>query len=261
MRPRRVVAPDEATQIFDQAVRERALVVITVQEDDDWRTFKCRFLERDPNGRFFVLDYQTDNGQAPPPIVPGQYVGVSFRYKSRKVMFSTVIEAKGRYVLDDKTSIPAMRYRWPETMTELQRRAYFRTEVPAGTTVPVKYWEGGLNNRGRDDAPAGDGQLADMSCGGCLVRLPGDAPVWDNDATVGLEISLPDGKPPILVNANYRGTRVDEEGRLGVAVQFVGLELSVDGRVVLQRISGVVQRFHRLTSGGRPPERNNSFGF
>ncbi|MBN2447548.1 MAG: hypothetical protein JXO22_12520, partial [Phycisphaerae bacterium] len=94
MKPRRVVAPDEALAIFDLAVREHALAVVSIQDGPNWLTFKSRFLERDANRRFFVLDYQPQDVQSIPPLTPGQYAGLSFRHRSRKVMFSTVVEAR-----------------------------------------------------------------------------------------------------------------------------------------------------------------------
>ena len=250
MRPRRVVAPDEAMEIFDLAVREHALVVVTVQEADDWVTLKSRFLERDNSHRFFVLDYQATGDGPLPTLVPGQYVGIGFRHKSRKIMFATVVEAKGKYVLDDKTTVAAVRYRWPQTMTELQRRAYFRTPVPASMTLLANLWEGGAAARTAAQSRVAQivsGQLVDISCGGCLIRLgPAQPPAWEDNATLGLELQLGDGRPPVVLNANARGVRQDAQGAFCVAVQFVGLELSMDGRVVLQRLAASVQKFHRL---------------
>jgi c-di-GMP-binding flagellar brake protein YcgR len=266
MRPRRVVAPDEALEVFDLAVREQALVVVTTQEADEWLTFKSRFLERDPNQRFFVLDYEPQReGDALAPIAPGQYVGISFRHKSRKMMFSTVVEAKGRFVTSPDTTISAVRYRWPSSMTELQRRAYFRTPIPNGTQILASVWLGGTTARAQaQQAPLEvlTGELADLSCGGTLLRLNGSkAPAWRDNGTVGIEIQLPDGKPPITINANFRGARLDDEGRLGLAVQFVGLELDVDGRVVLQRLSATIQRLHRLSQSADIAARKGGWGF
>ncbi len=264
MRPRRVVAPDEAQAIFDQAVREHALVVISLQEGDDWLTFKSRFLERDPSHRFFVLDYQANDQTPLPTLAAGQYTGISFRHKSRKIMFSTVVEAKGRYVLDDKTAVSAIRYRWPQTMTELQRRAYYRTRVPSGTPVVANIWAGGASawaTAQQKTLQITTGQLVDMSCGGCLVSVnTPDLPNWPTNATLGVELALPDGRPPIIVNANYRGGRRENSGNSSVAVQFVGLEMSVDGRVILQRLATNIQKFHRLAASADARQQQKGWG-
>jgi c-di-GMP-binding flagellar brake protein YcgR len=252
-------------EIFDQAVREHALVVVTVQEGDDWVTLKSRFLERDSSHHYFVLDYQAPDGGALPSLVPGQYVGISFRHKSRKIMFATVVEAKGKYVLDDKTTVAAVRYRWPQTMTELQRRAYFRTPVPASMTLLANLWLGGAaaraaaQNRTREIVT---GQIVDLSCGGCLIRLGnGQPPAWEDNLTLGLELQLGDGRPPIVLNANARGVRQDAQGTFCVAAQFVGLEVTMDGRVVLQRLAASVQRFHRLAPTPDFSSGQASWGF
>jgi c-di-GMP-binding flagellar brake protein YcgR len=251
----------EASEIIDQAVRESTLAVLTVQQESEWNTFKSRFLERDPHRKFIVLDYQELPGRPLPPVFPGQYVGLSFRHKSRKVMFATVVEARGRFLVDANNSIAAVRYRWPDSMTELQRRAYYRTVTPPGTNLVVNLWSGGVV--GRDAATVSlkvvHGEAADLSCGGALVRVPGGArPTWKENQTLGVEMHLPDGRPPIMLDAYYRGARQEADGTMGIAIQFVGLELSVDGRALLQRLARCVQKFHRLalaselSSGDRP---------
>lgn len=262
MRPRRILTLQEASEIIDQAVRESALVVLTVQQEGDWSTFKSRFLERDPHRKFIVLDYQEFPGRPVVPVFPGQFVGLSFRYKSRKVMFATVVEARGRFLIDHHNSIAAIRYRWPDSMTELQRRAYYRTPIPPGTSVAVDLWPGGLTKR---DAAGNKlevvhGQAADLSCGGAFVRVhSGGRPDWKVNQTLGVEMHLPDGRPPVLLDAYYRGARQEAAGSMGIAVQFVGLELSVDGRVLLQRLAHCVQKFHRMVLPNELSSRDRPF--
>jgi c-di-GMP-binding flagellar brake protein YcgR len=251
MRPRRLVSPRDAATIFDRAVQDRALAVLTLQDGSDWLSFKSRFLERDSKSRFFVLDYQAFDNEPLPALTPGQYLGVSFRQKSRKLLFATVVEAKGHFILDEKTSVAAVRYRWPDSITELQRRAYYRTPIRDDMTLLVNLWPGGVGARGDPHTTTqrvATGELADLSCGGALVRLHQQAPPdFAPDQTLGVELQLPDGRTPIVVDALYRGARSDESGMLRAAIQFIGLELSVDGRLVLQRLANSVQRLHRLT--------------
>jgi len=250
MRPRRILTPQETAEILDQAVSERALAVVSVQQDDGWQLFKSRFLERDPKRRFFVLDHVETHGTTPVPLVAGQYVGVSFRYRSRKIIFVSVVEARGRFVLEDQSSLPAIRYRWPDTLTELQRRAYHRTPVPPGTCLLATAWPGGLYAReAAQSTPLGilNCEVVDISCGGALLRTTAPLPPdWAEGTTLGIEMHLPDGRPPVMLSAYFRGARADAERGFSIAVQFVGLELSLDGRAALQRLARAVQRFHRL---------------
>lgn len=256
MRPRRILTAQDTAEILDQAVNEHALAVLSIQDQsDNWQTFKSRFLERDPNRRFIVLDFQDTHGTPPPGLMPGQYVGISFRYRSRKVMFASVVEAKGRYALADKTSVPAVRYRWPEGLTELQRRAYQRTPLPAGLCIPAKVWPGGARP-GDSDATRVSVQAdtLDLSCGGACLRLPENTAIpWSDGQTLGVELQVPDGRPALLLNAYFRGCRAEGSGGQTLAVQFVGLELSQEGRAVLQRLARLVQRFNRqgMTTGAK----------
>ena len=165
-------------------------------------------------------------------------------------MFATVVEARGRYLVNGKTSVPAVRYRWPESMTELQRRAYYRTPVPSGLCLMVNLWPGGVAAREQvqnDALGVTTGDLLDLSCGGTLIQLiQVEAPKWTDNQTLGVELHIPDGQPPLLIDAYYRGTRHDPDDHLCAAVQFVGLELSLDGQALLQRLARCVQKFHRM---------------
>ena len=253
MTPRRAVTQENAAVIFGEAVREHALAVLSLQQNNDWRSFKSRFLECDTNQSFFVLDYQPVHGRDLPELVPGQCIGVSFRHRNRKVLFATVVEARGHYLLQDKTTVPAIRYRWPESITELQRRAYYRTPVPETMSLVAGLWSGGQAVRASaqgNTLEVINGSLANLSCGGALVRLNEvTMRSWADNETIGVELHLADGKPPIMVDAYFRGARHDELGQLCLAIQFIGLELTVDGRLALQRISTALQRLHRLSGG------------
>lgn len=249
MKPRRIMTSGEATEILDHAVEEAALAVLTFQLGDQWVTFKSRFLERDPQRRFVVLDLEGKPDDPPPHIDCGQCVGISFRHKSRKVMFASVLEVKGRYFVDDQKSIAAARYRWPDGMLELQRRAYYRTPIPESMLVGVQLAGGGqhgLADASSEEGTLFAGQALDLSCGGSLVRLePNAQPRWHEEDTLGLELALPDGRPPMRLDARFRGFREEPGGRMSAAVQFIGLELTSDGRHMLQRLARCVQTLHR----------------
>ncbi|MFH1747403.1 MAG: hypothetical protein ABIG44_10215 [Planctomycetota bacterium] len=251
MKPKRVITEQDTAAIFDEAVQEHALAVLTLQNDNNWQTFKSRFLERDSSGHFFVLDYLSPNGDDLPELTPGQFVGVSFRHHSRKVLFATVVEARGHFVLDNRTTVPAIRYRWPESMTELQRRSYYRTPVPESLNLIANIWSGGLPARTtvqNSTLQITSGTLADVSCGGALVRMHEATPTpWNDNDIVGFETQLADGKPAVMLDAYYRGARHDELGQFNAALQFIGLELTIDGRLVLQRLAKCVQKFHRMS--------------
>ena len=252
MRPRRILTGEESSSILDEAVRQSALAVLTVHEGGEWLTFKSRFLERDNNRRFVVLDHQETHGMTPPSLVCGQYVGLSFRHKSRKVMFATVVEAPGTLCsrrenerVGDSLSL-AREYDRTSTPSVLPDAGTFRFAF-AGEPLA------GRCRRAREPAQGRalsvvTGQAADLSCGGTLIRLNQvEIPEWTDNQTLGVELHLPDGQPPLLVDAYYRGTRHDPGSRLCTAVQFVGLELALEGRSVLQRLARCVQKFHRAS--------------
>ncbi len=259
MKSGRITITQDEAEVFDRAVRDKALAVVTLQSGGAWHSFKCRFMERDPNRRFFVLDYESRHEGELPPLELGQYVGISFRHSSRKVMFATIVEARGKYRRSDEQQVSAVRYRWPQGMTEMQRRSFYRTPVPAEMNILAHLWPGGIARRAaaqNETLRIVTGGLADLSCGGALVCVRDSAtPPWCENETLGVELELDDGRPPAQLDAHYRGSRHDSQGRSCAAIQFVGTELSVDGRLILERLSRFIQRIHRQS----PPERQRNY--
>jgi hypothetical protein len=116
-------------------------------------------------------------------------------------------------------------------------------------TFLASLWPGGARARGdAQNSPLGvtTGELADLSCGGALIRLhKPNPPDWPPEHTLGLEVQLPDGHTPVLCDVIFRGIRPEPSGALCAAIQFIGLEISVDGRLVLQRLANAVQALNR----------------
>ncbi|MBK8913120.1 MAG: PilZ domain-containing protein [Phycisphaerales bacterium] len=250
MKTRSSFSREDLAEVFDSAAAQRALAVVTVQSAGSWQSFKARFLEAAPKARFFVLEHESCDADTLPALAPGQYTGVSFRHRSRKVLFATVVEAKGKFMFNDSTSVSAIRYRWPESVLELQRRAYQRTLIPGKVKLLANVWPGSAADRHQvqhGQIPVVTGTMMDLSCGGTLVRTGlGTPPSWPADAPLGVELQLPDGRTPVTLDARYRGSRPDEQGRMCLAIQFIGLEVSLDGRLLLQRISKSVQQLSRV---------------
>lgn len=251
MRPRRAHAAPDSAEIFARAAKDHALAVLTVQDGVSWCTFKSRFLERDAGRRFVVLDYVADEHAPLPTLSVGQYVGISLRQGSRKMLFTSTVQARGHFVLDGNLTVPAVRYRWPEQITELQRRVYYRTPVPADIPVSATLWPGGAALRAADDSRRDEivGRLRDVSCGGAQVLFESTScERFDAEQLVGVELALPDGQPPVVLDARTRGLRVDERFGPSVALQFVGLEISDSGRQALRRLALFVQRLYRINN-------------
>jgi hypothetical protein len=90
--------------------------------------------------------------------------------------------------------------------------------------------------------------VIDISCGGALVRPVGGRSDFREGDAVGTKLFLSDGKPPVEIEAKCRGRRKIEDGEMAIAVQFEDLFVAPDGRQVLERVAGCVQRFHRVAS-------------
>jgi hypothetical protein len=138
-------------------------------------------------------------------------------------------------------------------LRELQRRVYQRVTVPRDRFIAVKLWEGCAPETGGPSWPLCAGRLANVSVGGILVEIRADQnPRLGVGDPVGVEITVIQGRPPLLAEAQYRHCCLEEADRLGLGLQFVGLEHEVPGRATLAEVAEFVKWLQREGGpGGR----------
>lgn len=243
---------DEARrdEILIDAADRLVQVTISRRVDDGWGTYKSVLLQADSQGRCLVIQQPLPaEGHPPPELVAGEIVGLSFRRGHKKCMCSVEITRLLAYPLDGE-SLPAFEVLWPDKLQEMQRRVYYRADVPKGRRIEVNVWDGGT--RGRQaaqlrDVPNHVGLLQDLSAGGCsvLFNAARDPQLEDGD-TVGLQFQPDPRSAPILMDAVFRHAEHISNEQIALGFQFVGLEMTPEGRSLLQSLSRIVSTFLRI---------------
>ena len=135
-------------EILCQAAERQVQAVISHRLDNGWTTYKSRILQADAAEGFVILQHpEPGPGQAPPELAPGEQIGVSFRRGHKKCLCSAHIELLTSFKLSDGQAVAALQIPWPEELQEIQRRVYYRAEVPAGRRIEVAVWDGGILDR------------------------------------------------------------------------------------------------------------------
>jgi len=115
--------------------------------------------------------------------------------------------------------------------------------------------------QGYDSSNYYQGKLVDISAGGAQVMVPYQDEAMDGTANcfgtqrpgfkkgqfIGLRFTPMPYERPLMFNAQIRNILPAEDHKsIYLGLQIVGLEASAEGRQVLSRITGVVERYYQL---------------
>ena len=211
-------------------------VNVTQCVDGSWQTFRAVFAKFDAEANTIVLQELSDKESGETAPQSDLTVGVAFRRGHKKCLFTTTIAGQ-----DGDTLL----LREPESVRAVQRRAYQRVNIPTHRFIPVKIWEGGLPNSGEVCFPVCSGRVANISMGGVLVDIRADQnPRLQDGDMVGVEIIRRPDVRPLLLDGQFRHC-VNENDRVSLGLQFLGLEHDLPGRSSLSEVAEYVRGVRR----------------
>jgi c-di-GMP-binding flagellar brake protein YcgR len=219
----------------------------------------------------------------PPPIdiQVDQPVGVSLKLGYGKLIFETTVAAiRPSTKPTDKPTISLM---MPERIEVVQRRSYFRVEVPISLKVNVMLWhlryvDESPMLQSNDDGEASEtlssfrssakdsgktqitqsrriqqecywqGKLIDISAGGVQVVVDTrEEPDFTRGQFVGLRFTPMPYEMPLVFDAQIRSILPTADRKsICLGLRIVGLEASPEGRQVLQRLCNVVEHYYQI---------------
>lgn len=223
------------------AIHEQSRAVLTHREADGWRTHKAQFVSGDKSaGRITVRVARVDAESWDWPAT-GVQLGVAFRAGHKKCMFSSQA-----FPIAGEQGERLLRIEWPSTVQQLQRRAFQRVAPPDAAIIPVRFWQTKNSDEGgtTDRSSMRHGQLVDMSAGGMRIRTA-DLDSIELEGAYRCVLTPNPGTPPLVLDARLRHRESTNFGRAALGFQFVGLEVTPEGRKTLTRIARLVNQFQR----------------
>jgi hypothetical protein len=258
-----ILQGQESRTVLQEVVRQQSPAIMSYLSKDKWHVAKV-ILKAMETDKLFVEGCHASGKPHPINIRINQPVGVNFKHAYGKFVFDTMVvglepssdpESGGRIVLSA-----------PDRIGVVQRRSYFRVNVPDSLKVNVVLWHRTGSREMKDPVHNYfEGRLIDISAGGAQVVLPvkngkvdggpgASAPDFHKGQFVGVRFTPLPFETPIVFNAQIRNILpTADHSALCLGLQIVGLEASDEGRQILARIASVVEKYYDLNqAAGRP---------
>ena len=271
----------EPREILETAIAEKVPAIMSYLSKGKWHVAKVLMTNLGAS-RLSVKIWPKDKPR-PVNIHVHQPVGVSLKYGYGKFIFDTTVEgleqsasAQGGPERGSESKGGAIVLAVPGRIEIVQRRSYYRVDVPKSLKVNVLLWHRGQNYVPADvtcspdkqqdrsactgvSADANDetrdyyqGRLVDISAGGAQISVDtAQKPDLRKGQFIGLTFTPMPYERPLIFDAQIRNIlpTVDSQN-ICLGLQIVGLEASSEGRQILERLCDVVERYFQINQSG-----------
>jgi hypothetical protein len=277
-----VLQGDELKKILQTAIDKNVSAIMSYLSKDKWHVAKVLLTDLAAD-RLSVESTPSKKKQHPVNIQANQPVGISFKYEYGKFVFDTTVVAlepsSGTEAEQDAGGIMVLAV--PDRVEVVQRRSYYRVNVPESLKVKVVLWHRGGKHQAKkqiQDVPENNycqGKLVDISAGGAQVVVPypdeqenpasvrresnGDISRTFCDGElnfkkgqfVGMRFTPMPYETPLMLNAQIRNILPTADGKCAsLGLQIVGLEASPEGHEILTRLIGIVEQYYQISQSG-----------
>ncbi len=266
--------------ILKTVIDEKVPAIMSYLSRGKWHVAKVLLTSLDRN-QLCIESIRAQKKQRPINIQVDQPVGISFKHEYGKFVFdTTVIALEPSPPTEAETG-------WggtivlsaPERIEVVQRRSYFRVEVPGSLKVKVLLWHRSAGRETKDHIQdkservhnCCQGRLLDISAGGVQIEVPNQKmmdfsePPEEEDEIdtcaesgtgrssykkgqfVGVRFTPMPYETPLTFSAQIRNVLPTADGQgVSLGLQIVGLEASPEGHQVLTRLIAVVGRYYQM---------------
>ncbi len=279
-----VLRGDEPEKILQTAIDKKVPAIMLYLSKGKWHVAKV-VLTNLAGDRLSVESNAPKKKQHPLNIQANQPVGISFKYEYGKFVFDTTVAAlEPSYGLEtDQGWGGIMILAVPDRIEVVQRRSYYRVDVPESLKVKVVLWHRGgkrqaqkpIQDAAEDVHNYCQGRLVDISAGGAQIVVPypneesnpasvrreskgnmsktfcGGELDFKKGQFVGMRFTPMPYETPLVISAQIRNILPTADGKsASLGLQIVGLEASPEGREVLARLIGIVEQYYQISQSG-----------
>jgi hypothetical protein len=239
----------EPREILQTVIEKKVPAILSYLSKGKWHVAKVVPTELGAN-RLDIQILPRENAR-PINIQAEQPVGISLKYGYGKFIFETKVLSLGPS--PDGTGGGTVAVALPDRIEIVQRRSYFRVDVPRSLKVNVLLWHRGQRAEdGQMPSNYWQGRLVDISAGGAQIGVDAaEGGEFKKGQFIGLRFTPMPYEMPLMLNAQIRSIlpTVDSKS-MCLGLQLVGLEASPEGHQVLQRLCNVVEQYYQIGQSG-----------
>lgn len=259
----------EPREILETAIEEKVPAIMSYLTKNKWHVTKVLLTNLGANR--LSIEIWPKEKPHPINIHANQPVGVSLKYGYGKFVFdTTVVSLELSPGPNRRGQTGTIVLAVPDRIEIVQRRSYFRVDVPKSLKVNVLLWHRGLNripapvpcdrdervdnsnNTSNKKQDYYKGRLIDISAGGAQIAIDtAQKPDLKKGQFIGLTFTPMPYEKPLILDAQIRNILpTADDKNICLGIQIVGLEASPEGRCVLQRLCNVVEHYYQITQSG-----------
>lgn len=236
----------EPREILNAIIAEKSSGIMTYLSRGKWHVAKIGFTYLGATR----LDVELVGGSRPAPmnIQLEQPVGMSVKYGYGKFVFDTKVIGLEPSMTQEGGGVIVLAV--PSRIEMVERRNYFRVNVPRSLKVEAMMWHRCQKRDGRSLAPEHywQGRLTDISAGGAQIAMNSDQKAdFKKGQFIGIRFTPVPYERPLLLSAQIRTVLpTPDEKTICYGLQLVGLEASIEGRETLGRLCNIVEQYHQM---------------
>ncbi len=275
---------NETEKILQTVIDKKVPAIMSYLSKGKWHVAKVLLSEL-VGDRLTVESAAPKKKQHPVNIQANQPVGISFKYEYGKFVFDTTV------IGFESSSSPEADEGWggtmilavPDQIEVVQRRSYYRVDVPESLKVKVTLWHRSgrreaqkqIQDAAEDIHNYCQGRLVDISAGGAQVVVSCSAEAGCPESVrheskgnmsrtfcvgeldfkkgqfVGMRFTPMPYEMPLVVSAQIRNILPTADGKsASLGLQIVGLEASPEGHEVLARLISIVEQYYQINQSG-----------
>jgi c-di-GMP-binding flagellar brake protein YcgR len=245
---------DQAVRLLFEVAGIGSKAVMSYHREGKW--YLANVILSGVSAQELSVEFEGGREKEHPIFFINEPVGISLNFEGTKYIFGTHLTRAARGVSYAKSNKFALAI--PERIISIQRRYCSRVSIPQDLKVNVMFWHCGYEEA-ELKAPAIDywqGKLLDLSAGGLLMTVNEDVSTYLRlKQYVGLNFTPTSYKEPIVLEG--RLNRLVDRPRqkaLELAVEFLGLEATDEGRGKLLRLVSAVSKYSQSNKIARSVE-------
>jgi hypothetical protein len=255
---------EESQAVLNTVVQSLSPAIMSYLSGEKWHVAKVLMRDLLADRLYVEACHSAHKKPHPVNIRINQPVGLNFKHAYGKFIFDTTVV--GLEPASNPDSGGTIVLAAPKQLGVVQRRSYFRVNVPSSLKVNVVVWHRSQKRRPKEDRTYFEGQLVDISAGGLQITMPlksaGEGTgagvtvsEFHRGQFVGVRFTPLPYETPIVFSAQIRNVLpTADHSSLCMGLQIVGLEASEEGRQVLARLATVVDHYHQVNQSGARPQ-------